>query len=150
MPLFSFGVVVTCKDTCGVADVVGPRWITSPEIDQPFVFLAPITPCIPIYLLYVSHCLTVSDYGLFFFFFLLSNKMDYTKRWLRLCGIMDLYQRSLPSYVFQGLNVVLQVCVVNAEGDKRNSFVNLTQNAPLYLRHRQYKHVLFIHAVHSL
>lgn len=71
---FLHSVMVTCKDTCGVADVVCSRWITSPEIDQPFCISLPRHPCIPIYLLYVSHCLTVSHCGLF----LLSNKMDYT------------------------------------------------------------------------
>lgn len=70
---FLHSVMVTCKDTCGVADVVCSRQITSPEIDQPFcISLPPIIPFIPIYLLYLSHCLTVSHSV-----FLLSNKMDY-------------------------------------------------------------------------
>lgn len=32
----SFSIMVTCKDTCGVTDIVRSGWITSPEIDQPF------------------------------------------------------------------------------------------------------------------
>lgn len=71
---FLHSVMVTCKDTCGVADIVCSRQIISPEIDQPFCISLPHHPfIIPIYLLYLSHCLTVSHSV-----FLLSNKMDYT------------------------------------------------------------------------
>ncbi len=71
---FLQGVMVTCEITCGVADVVCSRQITSPEIDQPFCISLLHHPFIPIYLMYLSHCLTVSHSGLFS----LSNKMDYS------------------------------------------------------------------------
>lgn len=87
---FLHSVIVTCKDTCGVPDVVCSRQITSPEIDQPFCLSLPYHPSF----LVIYHTVLLS----------LAQCSCYQMRWitavlwLRLWGIMDLYQRSNLSY----------------------------------------------------
>lgn len=53
---FLYSVVVTCKGTCGVAEVVCSGQITSSEIDQPFCLSVHHYPFIPFYLPYLSLC----------------------------------------------------------------------------------------------
>jgi len=56
----SFSVMVTCKGTCGVTDVVCSRQITSPEIDQPFCLSLPVISSFPfIFCIYLTVLLSV-------------------------------------------------------------------------------------------
>lgn len=45
---FAFSVMVTCEGTRGVTFAVGPRQITVPEIDQPFLSFSTCYPFVPV------------------------------------------------------------------------------------------------------